>query len=61
MTLAKFKTRLTEILDEMPQQLMSAAFISFEKRCGAVVKERGEIFDKLIQNKYTLALKIKFC
>jgi hypothetical protein len=42
MTLPHLKTRLIKIWDEIPQQLVHAACISFEKRCQAVVKEEGE-------------------
>jgi hypothetical protein len=45
MTLAKFLTRLTKIQDKMPQQLVRAACLSFEKGCRAVVKKRCERFE----------------
>jgi hypothetical protein len=45
MSLAKLKTRLPEIQGKIPQQLVRAASILFEIRYGAVVKERGEIFE----------------
>jgi hypothetical protein len=44
MTLAKLKTRLIKIRNEMSQQLERVPCMSFELRCQAVVRERGERF-----------------
>jgi hypothetical protein len=42
---------LTKIRDEMPQQLVHAACMSFEKRCRAVVKERRARFEPTLHIK----------